>query len=167
MPQGPGNPRDYDLESPEAAAGADRGDDYGTLESGDLTDAELARDRRGSMGAAAAHSGRMRRLATAATARPTSSSSTGWRGRAARRRDPSEESADDPARLSARRVWIVDPLDGTREFTERREDSAVHVALAIDGLWAGSGRGRLPRLGCTFPAIARPLCLKANCRPAC
>jgi 3'(2'), 5'-bisphosphate nucleotidase len=42
----------------------------------------------------------------------------------------SEEGADDPARLSARRVWIVDPLDGTREFGETgRTDWAVHVAL--------------------------------------
>src|SRR5262249_57933352 len=46
----------------------------------------------------------------------------------------SEEGADDPARLSASRVWIVDPLDGTREFGEAgRTDWAVHVALAIDG----------------------------------
>ena len=42
----------------------------------------------------------------------------------------SEEGADDLARLSADRVWIVDPLDGTREFGERgRTDWAVHVAL--------------------------------------
>ena len=42
----------------------------------------------------------------------------------------SEEGADDPARLTARRVWIVDPLDGTREFGEPgRTDWAVHVAL--------------------------------------
>jgi len=42
----------------------------------------------------------------------------------------SEEGADSPARLSARRVWIVDPLDGTREFGEPgRTDWAVHVAL--------------------------------------
>ena len=47
----------------------------------------------------------------------------------------SEEAADDPARLSARRVWIVDPLDGTREFGEPgRTDWAVHVAL-----WERSG----------------------------
>jgi 3'(2'), 5'-bisphosphate nucleotidase len=46
----------------------------------------------------------------------------------------SEEGADDPARLEASRVWIVDPLDGTREFGEEgRTDWAVHVALAIDG----------------------------------
>lgn len=46
----------------------------------------------------------------------------------------SEESADEPARLSRRRVWIVDPLDGTREFGDMgRTDFAVHVALAIDG----------------------------------
>jgi 3'(2'), 5'-bisphosphate nucleotidase len=46
----------------------------------------------------------------------------------------SEEGADDPARLTARRVWIVDPLDGTREFGEPgRTDWAVHVALWEDG----------------------------------
>ncbi|WP_336921872.1 3'(2'),5'-bisphosphate nucleotidase CysQ [Aquipuribacter sp. SD81] len=46
----------------------------------------------------------------------------------------SEEAADDPSRLGADRVWIIDPLDGTREFSERpREDWAVHVALWADG----------------------------------
>src|SRR5579864_827619 len=45
----------------------------------------------------------------------------------------SEEGKDDPERLAHRRVWIVDPLDGTREFSEGRDDWAVHVALAIDG----------------------------------
>ena len=45
-----------------------------------------------------------------------------------------EEAADNPARLGARRVWIVDPLDGTREFGEPgRTDWAVHVALWEDG----------------------------------
>lgn len=67
----------------------------------------------------------------------------------------SEESADDPARLAARRVWIVDPLDGTREFAERRGDWAVHVALAIDGA-AVSGAVALPRLGCTLSSDAPP-----------
>jgi 3'(2'), 5'-bisphosphate nucleotidase len=42
----------------------------------------------------------------------------------------SEESDDDPARLRADRVWIIDPLDGTREYSmPRRRDWAVHVAL--------------------------------------
>jgi 3'(2'), 5'-bisphosphate nucleotidase len=46
----------------------------------------------------------------------------------------SEESADEPSRVSARRVWIVDPLDGTREFGEPgREDWAVHIALVEEG----------------------------------
>jgi 3'(2'), 5'-bisphosphate nucleotidase len=46
----------------------------------------------------------------------------------------SEEGADNPARLGARRVWIVDPLDGTREFGEPgRTDWAVHVALWESG----------------------------------
>ena len=49
----------------------------------------------------------------------------------------SEEGADNPARRSARRVWIVDPLDGTREFGEPgRTDWAVHVAL-----WERAGDG--------------------------
>jgi len=45
----------------------------------------------------------------------------------------SEEGKDDQARLSFSRAWIVDPLDGTREFSEVRDDWAVHVALSIDG----------------------------------
>jgi len=45
----------------------------------------------------------------------------------------SEESKDTPERLAKRRVWIIDPLDGTREYGEGRSDWAVHVALAIDG----------------------------------
>lgn len=45
----------------------------------------------------------------------------------------SEEVADDPARLGAARVWIVDPLDGTRDFAEGSHDYAVHVALAVAG----------------------------------
>jgi 3'(2'), 5'-bisphosphate nucleotidase len=46
----------------------------------------------------------------------------------------SEESKDSPARLAQERVWIVDPLDGTREWGERRTDWAVHVALAFNGV---------------------------------
>ena len=41
----------------------------------------------------------------------------------------SEEAADDLRRLQADRVWIIDPLDGTREYSEGRDDWAVHVAL--------------------------------------
>jgi 3'(2'),5'-bisphosphate nucleotidase len=46
----------------------------------------------------------------------------------------SEESVDDHRRLSARRVWIVDPLDGTRGFLEHSHDFSVHVGLAVDGM---------------------------------
>lgn len=47
----------------------------------------------------------------------------------------SEEGIDDPGRLNAERVWIVDPLDGTREFGENgRTDWAVHVALIEHGV---------------------------------
>ena len=45
----------------------------------------------------------------------------------------SEEGKDDLVRLESERVWIIDPLDGTREYGEGRHDWAVHVALAIDG----------------------------------
>lgn len=57
----------------------------------------------------------------------------------------SEESADDPARLAADRVWIIDPLDGTREFgLAGRADWAVHVAL-----WQAE-------VGITAAAVAQP-----------
>jgi myo-inositol-1(or 4)-monophosphatase len=45
----------------------------------------------------------------------------------------SEETEDDPARLEARAVWIVDPIDGTRSYLAGREDWSVSVALAVDG----------------------------------
>ncbi|WP_221792817.1 3'(2'),5'-bisphosphate nucleotidase CysQ [Aquisediminimonas sediminicola] len=46
----------------------------------------------------------------------------------------SEESKDTDERLSKSRVWIIDPVDGTREYGEARSDWAVHVALAVDGV---------------------------------
>lgn len=46
----------------------------------------------------------------------------------------SEEEKDNPARLAKSRVWIVDPVDGTREYSEGRGDWAVHVALSVDGV---------------------------------
>ena len=53
----------------------------------------------------------------------------------------SEEAADDKSRLTARRVWIIDPLDGTREFSEPpRDDWAVHVALWEEGETFSTGR---------------------------
>jgi 3'(2'), 5'-bisphosphate nucleotidase len=61
----------------------------------------------------------------------------------------SEEEKDSAARLSASRVWIVDPLDGTREYGEKRTDWAVHVALAIDGK-AAVGAVALPGLALTL-----------------
>ncbi|MBN8813510.1 MULTISPECIES: 3'(2'),5'-bisphosphate nucleotidase CysQ [unclassified Sphingomonas] len=45
----------------------------------------------------------------------------------------SEETADDRARLSARRVWVVDPIDGTRDYLRHRPGWAVSVALVEDG----------------------------------
>ena len=45
----------------------------------------------------------------------------------------SEETVDSPERLEKLRTWIVDPLDGTKEFSQLRADWAVHVALTVDG----------------------------------
>ncbi|MDX2211392.1 MAG: 3'(2'),5'-bisphosphate nucleotidase CysQ [Sphingopyxis sp.] len=45
----------------------------------------------------------------------------------------SEESKDTKERLAMERVWIIDPIDGTREYGEQRTDWAVHVGLAIGG----------------------------------
>ncbi len=70
----------------------------------------------------------------------------------------SEEAADDRRRLSADRVWIVDPLDGTREYSEGRHDWAVHVALWAGGdlvAWAVALPGIGTVLG-THPAVVVP-----------
>ncbi|HBM73601.1 MAG TPA: 3'(2'),5'-bisphosphate nucleotidase CysQ [Erythrobacter sp.] len=58
----------------------------------------------------------------------------------------SEESKDTDERLAKSRVWIVDPVDGTREYGEERADWAVHVALCIDGR-PEIGAVALPGLG--------------------
>ena len=58
----------------------------------------------------------------------------------------SEESRDTLERLFKQRVWIVDPLDGTREYGEERVDWAVHVGLAVDQV-AQVGAVALPGLG--------------------
>jgi 3'(2'), 5'-bisphosphate nucleotidase len=57
----------------------------------------------------------------------------------------SEESKDTEERLAKSRVWIVDPVDGTREYGEERADWAVHVGLAVDGV-AEVGAVALPGL---------------------
>lgn len=57
----------------------------------------------------------------------------------------SEEEKDSPERLAKSRVWIIDPVDGTREYGESRADWAVHIALAIDGV-AQVGAVALPGL---------------------
>ncbi len=70
----------------------------------------------------------------------------------------SEEGVDNPARLTAERVWIVDPLDGTREFSELgRDDWAVHVALWQTGELV-AGAVALPAQGVTLatPTVAPP-----------
>jgi 3'(2'), 5'-bisphosphate nucleotidase len=68
-----------------------------------------------------------------------------------------ENAADRSARLSARRVWIVDPLDGTREFSEvPRADWAVHVALWEDGELV-AGAVAQPALGETFSTASPPV----------
>lgn len=61
----------------------------------------------------------------------------------------SEEAADNPERLDKDRVWIIDPLDGTKEFATGRQDWAVHIALVINGKPEHAAVG-LPDLGVTF-----------------
>jgi 3'(2'), 5'-bisphosphate nucleotidase len=76
----------------------------------------------------------------------------------------SEERKCDGSRLRSARVWIVDPVDGTREFGEARDDWAVHVGLAIDGV-AEVGAVALPDAGLVLrsdqpvplPPIGEPL----------
>lgn len=69
----------------------------------------------------------------------------------------SEEGRDDTARLSSDRVWIVDPLDGTREFGEEgRTDWAVHVALVEDGV-ATIGAVALPALATVLSTQPPPV----------
>ena len=69
----------------------------------------------------------------------------------------SEEGKSDSRRLSAARVWIVDPLDGTREFGEPpRDDWAVHVALLEDGELA-AGAVSLPARGMTLSTAEPPV----------
>jgi hypothetical protein len=72
------------------------------------------------------------------------------------------EEADRAERLDSAsgRVWIIDPLDGTREYSEGRQDWAVHVALAVDGV-ARVGGVALPAMGVVLgtedpPALAAP-----------
>lgn len=68
----------------------------------------------------------------------------------------SEEAPDDQRRLAHRRVWIVDPLDGTRQYGEaQRTDWAVHVALAVDGVPA-AGAVALPAEGVTLSTAEPP-----------
>ena len=86
----------------------------------------------------------------------------------------SEEEKDNALRLTKERVWIVDPVDGTREYGERRSDWAVHVALAIGGS-ATVGAVALPGLGLVLrsdqpqplsPGAARPRMVVSRTRPA-
>lgn len=88
----------------------------------------------------------------------------------------SEEEKDSTERLDKERVWIVDPVDGTREYGEQRSDWAVHVGLSIGGE-AKVGAVALPGLGSGMvlrsdrptplgPVAARPRFLVSRSRPA-
>lgn len=77
----------------------------------------------------------------------------------------SEEGADDLNRLDHTRAWIVDPLDGTREFGEPgRTDWAVHCALAIDGVVA-AGAVALPAMGLVLGTDDPPAMPERGDRP--
>ncbi|NED99587.1 3'(2'),5'-bisphosphate nucleotidase CysQ [Phytoactinopolyspora halotolerans] len=70
----------------------------------------------------------------------------------------SEEADDDERRLDADRVWIIDPLDGTREYAEGRSDWAVHVALwqRADADTARASAGGAPAGRLVAGAVALP-----------
>lgn len=70
----------------------------------------------------------------------------------------SEEALDDRTRCSASRVWIVDPLDGTREYAEGLDDWAVHIGLAIDGR-PSVGSVAVPARGAVHTTDDAPLAL--------
>lgn len=76
----------------------------------------------------------------------------------------SEEASDDRARCGIPRVWIVDPLDGTREYAEGRDDWAVHIALAVDR-FPSIGAVALPAQGVTFDTDQSYEALSAPARP--
>ena len=77
----------------------------------------------------------------------------------------SEEGADDAARLKAERVWVIDPLDGTREFSEvGRTDWAVHVALVMDERPV-AGAVALPAQGLTLSTADPPRLPEARSGP--
>ena len=78
----------------------------------------------------------------------------------------SEETRDTPERLEKSRVWIVDPVDGTREYGEGRPDWAVHVGLAVDGA-AHLGAVALPGMaGQRVLRSDQPIaCDPTTCRP--
>ena len=76
----------------------------------------------------------------------------------------SEEMKCDGSRLGRHRVWIVDPVDGTREYGQGRLDWAVHVGLAIHGV-ATVGAVALPGMGVTLTSGAPPALLPAHDPP--
>ena len=73
----------------------------------------------------------------------------------------SEEEIDCTSRCAVSRVWIVDPLDGSREYGEGRDDWAVHVGLAIDGVPV-AGAVALPAIDLTLSSSAPPKASPAN-----
>lgn len=68
----------------------------------------------------------------------------------------SEEEVADPARLSKKRVWIIDPVDGTREYGEGRTDWAVHVGLSVDGIPSAASAVALPDLATVLSGMSPP-----------
>ena len=153
--------------------------DASNLISADLTDAELAAHL-------AAVAGRL--LLEVRASKVFSAKALGQAGdqtanqflvRAIREQRPddgvlSEEEKDNFERLAHARVWIIDPVDGTREYGEQRSDWAVHVGLAIDGV-ASVGAVGLPDLCVVLrsdqpqplaPATTVPRMLVSRSRPA-
>ncbi|MBL0923706.1 MAG: 3'(2'),5'-bisphosphate nucleotidase CysQ [Sphingomonadaceae bacterium] len=138
------------------------------MEPGPVTDAELAAMLAGEAGRLLLELQQSGELEGKALGRRGDDIGNGFLCAALRQYRPedallSEEEKDCDTRCSVSRVWIIDPLDGTREYGEGRTDWAVHVALAIDGV-ASAGAVALPGLGVTL-CSGKPVALMAANHP--
>ena len=122
---------------------------------------ELASEAGGALMELRARSEPGRELGTRAISCHNGCSWTGWPpGSPPIGSDRRKQTAPSGSTDASGRVWIIDPLDGTREYSEGREDWAVHVALAIDGV-ARVGGVALPAMDVVLgtedpPVLAAP-----------
>ncbi len=113
-------------------------DGFGIASDAELDDAALAMHLARTTGDILSHVRRGRMLHGSELGNAGDEIAEAWISRVLRNYRPddhvlSEEAEDDLSRLGKHRVWIIDPLDGTREYSGKRADWAVHIALSVDG----------------------------------